>query len=78
MLMHEEPCLIPIVKDTSTGLRSVNREVRSYSQNNSKYPQTIRMLSFGTTKVAVYANNIFVCLFVSKTEKMFTALIVFI
>ena len=74
------------------GLGSVKRNVHDYSQNTSKlyvqsgkfsaegseHPQAMFKLSFGTTKMPAYANEIFVFLFVAKNMRMFTALISFI
>ena len=34
--------------------------------DGSEYPQTVLKLSFGTTKMAAYANKIFIRLFVTK------------
>ena len=39
------------------------------SETCSEYPRAILKLSFGTTKMAAYANTCFVCSFVTKIKK---------
>ena len=51
---------------------------RLFSAEGSERPHTILKLPFGTTKVAAYANKIYVCLVVATTMRMFTVLILFI
>ena len=75
-----------------SGLRSVNRNVRGYSQNKNKlsvqlrrfsaevaeHPQTILQLCFGTIQMTACANKLYICLFVTQNMGMFIALILFI
>ena len=42
--------------------------------DGSEYPQTILKLSFGTTKTAAYANEILVCLLITKSIELITGL----
>ena len=72
---HEKSIII-----SGPGLRSVNRNIRGYSQNKSKlsvelwqfsaegceHPRTILKLSFSTAKMADKTNKIYVCSLLTK------------
>ena len=60
-----------------------NQAVRGHKTKASfpfscEHLQTIIKLSLGKTRSAAYANDFFICLYVEKNMKMFTALMLFI